>query len=227
MTKRLALLFCVLLWSCALATDTAAAPRASSSTSTAPATTDVFLMLETPQTLGTRKDFLNYLAPFPSPVLTATAADGSVFRAACRKDGSCVLRALPAGSYHIGVRWEQLAFGPLLLDVLSVSKGKAAAAPSFRMTLKLNDASQLVLPGFGDTPQNPLMIPTPGRYNLFVPREQVSILGMFKNPMVIMMVVTAGLVGLMKLVPQEELKKQMKELQQETAAATAAVKGGK
>ena len=75
-----------------------------------------------------------------------------------------------------------------------------------------------------------LQIEALGEVEYFVPRQQFRITDLFKNPMILMMLVTAGMVYLMpQLVDQDEMKKQMRELQQgagQDEGAAAAVTGG-
>lgn len=145
------------------------------------------------------------------PAASITLHSASVtIKTVAKSDGSFVIHRVPVGIYMLTVEFAHLMYPLVRVSVLETRTNVV------RIRALINDASQSQIDGDG-TIDAPIEISALGRIQYFVPREEYSILSFFKNPMMIMMVVSVGMMGLMKLVPQEELKQQMKEMNKQVA----------
>lgn len=140
----------------------------------------------------------------PPGVITLHNSEHTI-KTITKADGTFIFRQVPEGVYMLLAEFAHLQFPLLRVSVIETRTG------TLRIRATVNDGTQQSVEGDG-TFDAPLELTAVGRHVYFVPREEFSVLSLFKNPMILMMVVSFGLMGLMKLVPQEELKQQMKEM---------------
>lgn len=150
---------------------------------------------------------LSKLQPRPFSVITLHSPTLTQ-RTVGNDNGVFVLHQVPEGVYMLTVEFAHLVFPSIRVSVIPSRNGQ------LRIRALVNDGTQAVIDADG-TAENPIQIVALGRHSYFVPREEINIMSFFKNPMIIMMVVSVGMMGLMKLVPQDELRQQMKEMNQQ------------
>jgi hypothetical protein len=145
----------------------------------------------------------------PRPFSTITLHSPTLtLRTVGNDNGVFVLHQVPEGVYLLTVEFAHLVFPSIRVSVIPSRSGQ------LRIRALVNDGTQAVIDADG-TAENPIPIVALGRHAYFVPREEINVLSFFKNPMIIMMVVSVGMMGLMKLVPQDELRQQMKDMNQQ------------
>lgn len=142
--------------------------------------------------------------------------NGGEFVTYTTQDGSFVVRGLPEGTHLLDIDLGNYLFPQVRLRV---SRGRDNNA---RVRAIMNDGGEAAFTG-GEASDAPVLVPAVSRQQWFVPREEYSLAGLVKNPMILMMLFTVGLMALMKLMPQEELKQQMKEMQQQVDQSKAAL----
>ncbi|GBG27899.1 ER membrane protein complex subunit 7-like [Hondaea fermentalgiana] len=148
-------------------------------------------------------DVLGYVKG-DSPELSSTSllVDGKTV-GVVRKDGSFVLRDIPAGTYSLEVGSTTYSYPLYLLNV--GESGRISA--QFWVGKKRREL------------QHPLRLEPYGEQNYFEPRKTISIGSLFMNPMLLMM---AAMMGFMFLVPKlqegmdpEELKKMQEDMRKQ------------
>ena len=158
--------------------------------------------------------------PNAAPITTTTSARVSVYRhtlegeevpspvavAITAVDGSFALHNLPVGFYTMAVDgYNDLVFPTYKLEVLSTASGavKCRVADNERMPAPIRG---------GSSAEDPVELKAISLHSYFVPREEYSILSFFKNPMLLMMLFSFGLMGLTQMMPKEEMRKTMKDM---------------
>lgn len=119
-----------------------------------------------------------------------------------QSDGAFVLPNLPLGSYSVTVEFDDIVWPQVRLDV---SGGRVRA--------QTNDVvgNTLSLPG-GDDLSAPFELVPVGKHGFYIPREEFSLMGLLKSPMVLMLGLPMAMMAIMKLMPQDELRQQMKQM---------------
>nr|CCC91290.1 conserved hypothetical protein [Trypanosoma congolense IL3000] len=141
------------------------------------------------------------------------------FRVPTQVDGSFVLHDIPYGTYHLQAEYADHIYPTVRVDVTQkTSHGNTR--PLIRTYV--NEAILQQLQGTGVEESSPVIIPYTGMHEYYVPREQYSVWSILGNPMILMMFVSMGLVGVMQMMPEEQ-KKSMRELQK---ARKQAISGG-
>ncbi|KAH7106420.1 hypothetical protein BKA62DRAFT_687108 [Auriculariales sp. MPI-PUGE-AT-0066] len=107
--------------------------------------------------------------------------DGGLRTAMIRRTGDFVIRDVDPGLYTISVNSQQFTFDHFLVDV---TEDKYPLVHPYMPGTPL-------LPKPNTTYGYPMALIARKRNNYFVPRESFNVLGMFKNPMMLMMVGTA------------------------------------
>lgn len=145
-------------------------------------------------------DPLNHVQP-GSVVLT----NGNVvLRAPVQRDGTFTFYHVPYGAYVLEASYHDFQFPNIRVDVQFREGDKGERIPVIRTST--NDFAVTPLDGTGVEEDSPAVIPVIGVHSYYFPREQYSIGMLLKNPMILMMLVSVGLMGLMKLFPEEEMK---------------------
>lgn len=177
------------------------------------------------------------LGRVPADVLKKNAArislNGDQLVYYSRRDGSFVLPQLQPGSYLMEIGISNFVFPPIWIDVSPTGVDK------FRV-IKHDGSGRVLASTFHDedladetdeesgTSKKPskqtkkrqqsehamVVIDALGQHQYYVPREAFSMLSMLKNPTVLIMGVTMLMAFVMpKIANQDEMRKQMKELQ--------------
>lgn len=128
----------------------------------------------------------------------------TVLRAPVEKDGRFVVYEIPYGTYLLQAEYYDFVFPSILVEVQSHKTAKGAEPV---IHTSRNDYPVVSLRGSGTSDQSPAIIPTSGLVQYFIPRTKVDVMAIFKNPLVIMMILAFGMIGMSKLIPEEELKK--------------------
>ena len=161
---------------------------------------------------------LSKLPPVPKGQVRGgrVTVSGNVEPTLIQSDGSFALVDVPLGSYIATIEFDDIVWPLIRIDVTEGRHGV------LRIRAATHDVvgSTITLPG-GDDAANAIEVPPVGRHGYYVPREEFSPMSFLKNPMVLMMVVSMGMIGMMKLLPQDELRQQMKELSQATSGKDA------
>lgn len=154
-----------------------------------------------------------------------------------QKGGAFTVYHLPYGSYLLQAEFHDFTFPTVRVEVqykerAATAEDGAAAdkkvrVPVIRVTS--NDFPVKPLRGSGVDEQSPAMVPPTSVHEYYVPRAQFRATDLLKNPMILMMVISFGLMGVMKLFPEEDMKesqKMSKEWQQKLFnKATGAIDG--
>lgn len=131
-------------------------------------------------------------------------------------DGTFELTNIPMGDYAVSVEGlDQFVFPSYRLEVSQEGgSDEDEAVPSYvYTTLSVNDGVPQRLQG-GRTSKDPVVLRHLGRAEYFVPREEINPMSFLANPMVLMMLFSFVMMGMMKMVPKEEMKAQAKEMSQ-------------
>eukprot|EP00668_Euglena_longa_P001952 GGOE01002277.1.p1 GENE.GGOE01002277.1~~GGOE01002277.1.p1 ORF type:complete len:268 (+),score=46.66 GGOE01002277.1:732-1535(+) len=116
-----------------------------------------------------------------------------------RGDGSFEIHGLEAGTHLLDFNVPQHVFPQVRVDMSRKKKGKVRAS--------------IAEDGKVETIKYPLLLEPKAKAQYFVPREEYSMMGMLKNPMVIMMLVFGGMAFLMpRLADPEQMKEQMQQM---------------
>ena len=155
-------------------------------------------------------------------------------------DGTFELTNLPVGDYAVSVDGlDQYVYPAYRLEVSQdgsdddeeeVNKEDTATKTKKNLpvttTLSVNDGVPQRLQG-GCTAKEPVVLRHIGRAEFFLPREEINPLSFLANPMVLMMLFSVVMMGLMKLVPKEEMRAQAKEMSQALEDGKTIMRGGK
>ena len=131
-------------------------------------------------------------------------------------DGTFELTNIPMGDYAVSVEGlDQFVFPSYRLEVSQEGGSEEdESVPSYvYTTLSINDGVPQRLQG-GRTAKDPVVLRHLGRAEYFVPREEINPMSFLANPMVLMMLFSFVMMGMMKMVPKEEMKAQAKEMSQ-------------
>jgi len=116
-----------------------------------------------------------------------------------RSDGSFTLHSVQPGTHILDFTLGNFILPQVRIDISLKKRGKIRASVSENGKIE-------VLP-------YPLLLDPRGKAKYFVPREEYSMLGMLKNPMVIMMLVVGVMAFVLpKLADPEQMKEQMQQL---------------
>ncbi|KAG8340545.1 putative Protein of unknown function (DUF2012) [Trypanosoma vivax] len=132
------------------------------------------------------------------------------FRVPTKEDGSFVLYNIPYGTYYLHGEYANFVYPTVRVDVTQKTL-QGAVRPHIR-TYE-NGALLRPLRGTGLDESSPALIPFMGMLEYYVPREEYSLWGFVKNPVVLMMILSMVLMGMMRLIPEEERRESMVELQ--------------
>ncbi|KDQ63805.1 hypothetical protein JAAARDRAFT_29852 [Jaapia argillacea MUCL 33604] len=102
-----------------------------------------------------------------------------------RRDGSFKIPDVEPGTYILSVQAHDHTFDKLRIDVVSTSP--LPEIHPYIPGTPLSPASPVVLP-------YPITLSAKGRHNYFVERQGFNLMGMFQNPMMLMMVVGGAMV---------------------------------
>lgn len=127
------------------------------------------------------------------------------WRVPVQQGGDFTVYGLPFGSYVLQADYHDFLFPTVRLDVRPKSHGSEAVVRAIS-----NDYPETALEGTGLQYENPIVIPALSVHAYYDPREHFSVMAILKNPMILMMVVSFGLMGLVKLFPEEEMKESQK-----------------
>lgn len=140
----------------------------------------------------------------PFNITTRISLNNAEYTTYSRSDGSFVIYNVPPGIHQIDIHSPSFHFGQVKVQLLEESMD----APK---------CLEYTYPGAVKTPiKYPLVLTPYATYDYFEPKRGFSIFGLLKNPMVLMMLVSAGLmVAMPKLMegldPEEKeaMRKQM------------------
>ncbi|PIL32041.1 hypothetical protein GSI_06745 [Ganoderma sinense ZZ0214-1] len=136
------------------------------------------------------------------------------------RDGSFVIPDVPAGTYVLSVLAHDHAFEQIRVDVFE-SETLPEVRPYFPGT-PLSPPSTVTLP-------YPITLSARGKYDYFIPRESFNVLAMFKNPMMMLMLVAGGLVLLTPTMMKNmdpEIMEEFKERHAKMSGAQSALQSG-
>lgn len=139
------------------------------------------------------------------------------------RDGSFIVYKLPYGTYLMQVDYHDFEFPTMRVDVMYRETGDGNHEPLIRTST--NDFPVKQVEGTGLEEDSPVLIPVSGMHQYYMPRQEMRVMDLVKNPMVLMLLVSGGLMGLMKLFPEEDVKESQKmsrEWQKKLAAKVAA-----
>lgn len=138
------------------------------------------------------------------------------------RDGSFIVYKLPYGTYLMQVDYHDFEFPTLRVDVMYRETSEGKHEPLIRTST--NDFPVKQVEGTGLEEESPAMVPLSGVHQYYMPRQQMRLMDLVKNPMVLMLLVSGGLMGMMKLFPEEDVKESQKmsrEWQKKLAAKVA------
>ncbi|KAG5476639.1 hypothetical protein CUR178_03812 [Leishmania enriettii] len=124
------------------------------------------------------------------------------------RDGSFSVYKLPYGTYILQAEYHYFAFPTVRVDVMYRDTGNGRHEPLIRTSA--NDYPVRQLEGTGLDEENPALIPVAAQHSYYIPRQQMDVMSLLKSPMVIMLLISASLMGLMKLFPEEEIRESQK-----------------
>ncbi|EKF38724.1 hypothetical protein MOQ_001065 [Trypanosoma cruzi marinkellei] len=133
-----------------------------------------------------------------------------IIRVPTKLDGSFVLYDVPYGAYHLHAEYANFIYPTVRVDVTQKTI-QGIVRPIIRTYT--NDGTMLPVQGTGLDDTSPAIIPFTGVHAYYVPREQYSIMNFLMNPMILLMLVSMGMMGLMQLVPEEDRKESTREMQ--------------
>ncbi|KPI85983.1 hypothetical protein ABL78_4945 [Leptomonas seymouri] len=139
------------------------------------------------------------------------------------RDGSFIVYKLPYGTYLMQVEYHDFEFPTMRVDVMYRETGNGKREPLLRTST--NDFPVKQVDGTGLEEESPALIPVSGVHQYYMPRQEMRLTDIVKNPMIMMLLISCGLMGLMKLFPEEDLKESQKmsrEWQKKLAAKAAA-----
>jgi hypothetical protein len=153
--------------------------------------------------------------------------DGGLHVAAVDEHGQFAIPAQQAGSHILEFSVGDLFIAPVRVEVSETKHDR------FRATV--NDGSgRVIVNAMNDASYEeasasvgadfPVIVVSPiGEHKYFVPREGFNVMSMVKNPMVLMMLFSLGMVYVMPLIAdQDEMKAQMKDMQKTLNTAQGA-----
>lgn len=146
-------------------------------------------------------------------------------RAPVQEDGSFVVYNLPYGTYLLHAEFNDFIFPTIRVDVQYKERDGGLRIPVIRTYQ--NDYPVRPVEGNGIDVDSPAVIPVAGRHEYYIPRENFRLIDVLKSPMIILMLVSFGMLGLLKLFPEEEMKesrKMTKEWQKKMTNMAAAAK---
>ncbi|KAJ7786008.1 hypothetical protein B0H16DRAFT_1670275 [Mycena metata] len=145
-------------------------------------------------------------------VLDAGKLNGNVLR-----DGSFSIPNVPVGTYILSVVSHDHVFDQLRIDVLD----STFEARPYSVGTPLNPASSIILPT--------ISLPARAKHSYFMPVDSFNLLGMFQNPMMLMLlfggVMVVSMPYLMKNLDPETMK-EFREQQAKMSQMQSAVAGG-
>lgn len=178
---------------------------ASASSQAGEPTTTYYGVLEYPRSFQNSEKFQDPLyANQPGEVVLT---DGqAIYRARVNQDGSFTVKNLPFGSYLLQADFYDFVFPTIRVDVQYRSGTKDEKQLEAVIHTYRNEYPTVPVRGSGTSEETPAMIPTAGLAQYYVPREVISLYGLIKNPMVILMAISGAIMIFMKFVPEEDLK---------------------
>ena len=144
-------------------------------------------------------------------------ADGGKYVSPVDDKASFVFPALPVGSHVLEVSVGDAVFPPVRIDVMAEPNRYRAYVNDGSERLLVNAATEsnaADAAAAAGTSYPRIVLHPVGRLSYFVPREGFSVMSILKNPMVLMMVFSLGMVYVMPLIAdQDEMRAQMKDMQ--------------
>ncbi|GET89427.1 hypothetical protein, conserved [Leishmania tarentolae] len=143
------------------------------------------------------------------------------------RDGSFSVYKLPYGTYILQAEYHYFMFPTVRVEVMYRDTGDGQKETFIRTSA--NDYPVQHLEGSGLDEESPAVIPLSGQHDYYIPRQQVDIWSLLKSPMVIMLLISASLMGVMKLFPEEEIRESQKmtrEWQKKMMKGVSADKAG-
>ncbi|KAJ7462679.1 hypothetical protein B0H11DRAFT_2053786 [Mycena galericulata] len=143
--------------------------------------------------------------------------DGGKFKGSVIHNGAFSIPDVPAGTYILSVVAHDYTFDELRIDVL---ESEFEARP-YSVATPLNPASSILLPQ--------ISLPARSKHVYFVPIDSFNIVGMFQNPMMLMLlfggVMVVSMPYLMKNMDPETMK-EFKEQQAKMSGMQSALASG-
>lgn len=142
-----------------------------------------------------------------------------IHRTTVRNDGVFQVKNLPLGSYLLQADWFDFIFPTMRVDVEWMRTGKNSTA--IVISTSYNEYPVRLTSGTGREESKPAIITTVGAARYYEPREKFDLMQLIRSPMGIMALVGVGMLILMKMLPEEELKKaqaESKEMKRRLAA---------
>lgn len=142
-----------------------------------------------------------------------------IYRATVRSDGAFMVSNLPLGSYLLQADWFDFVFPTVRVDVEWMRTGKNSTA--IVISTSYNEHPVRMTPGTGMEESKPAIITTVGAAQYYEPREKFDLMQLLRSPMGLMALVGVGMLLIMKMLPEEELKKaqaESKEMKRRLAA---------
>lgn len=164
-------------------------------------------------------DFFGLLQVHPSFFKTPAAADpfywnqhGSVIltrgeeviRGSVRSDGVFCFKDVPFGSYLLQADFYDFVFPTVRVDV-QFKRLEGREVPTIRAYR--NEFPVVLLRGLGVEEESPVVVPTEGLQQFYIPREVFSLRNFVMNPAVLVLGFGLITVLMSKMIPEEELKK--------------------
>ncbi|KAF4572755.1 hypothetical protein EYR40_004163 [Pleurotus pulmonarius] len=164
----------------------------------------------------------NDICPGPEKLgRSKVVLDEGQYYGGIQQDGKFTIPDVPAGTYVLSVLTHDFVFDQLRVDILNTTPPAVEVHPYIPGT-PLNPPSSVILP-------HPISLVARQKHDYFVAHESFSLLAMFKNPMMMIMLVTAvmaiGTPYLMKNMDPEALE-EMRASQAKIASAQSAFATG-
>ncbi|KPA86786.1 putative mitochondrial hypothetical protein [Leptomonas pyrrhocoris] len=191
-------------------------------TSASEETVTYFGQLRLPEAYLRHPDSQNPLNNIQQGSVLLTNGHGTIMVPTAR-DGSFIAYKLPYGTYLMQADYHDFEFPTMRVDVMYRETSSGAHEPLIRTST--NDFPVKQVEGTGLEEESPALIPVSGMHQYYVPRQEMRLTDLVKNPMIMMLLISCGLMGLMKLFPEEEVKESQKmsrEWQKKLAAKVAA-----
>lgn len=132
-----------------------------------------------------------------------------LYRSTVKADGSFIVKNLRFGSYLLQADWFEFVFPTVRVDVQW--KRTSMNGTRVEITTYRNEYPVRAVPGSGLDEESAAVIVTVGAVNYYEPRQKIDIMKIVKSPMGLMCLVGVSMMLMMKMIPEEELKKAQAE----------------
>ncbi|CEM16361.1 unnamed protein product [Vitrella brassicaformis CCMP3155] len=143
--------------------------------------------------------------------------NGGAFSAFPNADGSFEIPSLPIGSYLLEVNHPFLQYDPVLVEVSAGGRQGEATVSAFLLSFEHGKGKKL---------KYPLGLASHAEVKYFQKREEFNIFVLFKNPMVLMGLVSFGLLFILPKMQQGIDPEALQELQPGSQGANQSGEGG-